>query len=84
VTGEGARADALLAAARAIASLDRIVLHAASAEALPPAHPAQQQVEASREPSAFICVGETCSLPVTDAAGLTHARSGAAAMTIRR
>jgi uncharacterized protein YyaL (SSP411 family) len=70
VTGEGARAEALLAAARATAPLDRIVLHASSADALPPAHPAQQQVKASREPQAFVCIGETCSLPVADAAAL--------------
>jgi uncharacterized protein len=70
VTGEGARADALLAAARAIPPLDRIVLHARSAEALPPSHPAQQQIKASREPQAFVCIGETCSLPVTDSTEL--------------
>jgi uncharacterized protein len=72
VTGEGARADALLAAARATPSLDRIVLHASSADALPPSHPAQQQVTASGEPRAFVCVGETCSLPVTDSAALVR------------
>jgi uncharacterized protein len=77
VTGEGAGADALLAAARAIPSFDRIVLHAPSAEALPPSHPAQQQVKASREPQAFICIGETCSLPVTDSAGLLRALEAA-------
>ncbi len=70
VTGEGARADALLIAARAIPSLDRVVFHARSAAALPPSHPALQQVQASAEPQAFICVGETCSLPVTDPASL--------------
>ena len=73
VTGEGARADALLAAARATPALDRIVLHARSAEALPPSHPAHAQVRASREPQAFVCAAETCSLPVTDPAGLTRA-----------
>jgi uncharacterized protein YyaL (SSP411 family) len=73
VTGEGARAEALLAAARAIAPLDRIVLHARSADALPPSHPAQQQVRASGEPQAFVCIGETCSLPVADPAGLMRA-----------
>ncbi len=73
VTGEGARAEELLAAARAIPPLDRIVLHARAAEALPPSHPAHAQVRASLEPQAFVCVAETCSLPVTDAAGLTHA-----------
>jgi uncharacterized protein len=77
VTGEGARADALLAAARAIPSLDRIVLHAPSAEALPPSHPAQQQLEASGEPQAFVCIGETCSLPATDSAGLARALEAA-------
>jgi len=73
VTGEGARAEALLSAARATPPLDRIVLHARAADALPLSHPAQQQVRASSEPQAFVCIGETCSLPVTDPAGLTHA-----------
>jgi uncharacterized protein len=73
VTGQGAGADALLAAARAIPSLDRIVFHAPSADALPASHPAQQQVRAASEPQAFVCVGEACSLPVTDPAGLMRA-----------
>ena len=73
VTGEGAGAEALLAAARARPPLDRIVLHAASAAALPPNHPARAKVEAATEPLAFVCVGETCSLPVRDAAGLVGA-----------
>jgi uncharacterized protein len=70
VTGQGAGADALLAAARAIPALDRIVFHALSADTLPASHPAQQQVRAASEPQAFVCVGEVCSLPVTDPAGL--------------
>lgn len=73
VTGEGARADALLAAARALAPFDRIVLRAASVEALPVSHPAVQQVRAATEPQAFICVGETCSLPVADPENLLRA-----------
>jgi uncharacterized protein YyaL (SSP411 family) len=77
VTGEGARAEDLLATARAIPSLDRIVLHARSADTLPPSHPAQQQVRASSEPQAFVCIGETCSLPVTDPAGLIRALEAA-------
>ena len=73
VTGEGARADALLAAR---AQLRRLIVSCcthASAEALPPSHPAHAQVRASRGPQAFVCVAETCSLPVTDPAGLTRA-----------
>ncbi|MDB5603003.1 MAG: Thymidylate kinase, partial [Xanthobacteraceae bacterium] len=44
--------------------LDCIVLRAASANALPPSHPAQAKIAAAPETAAFICVGETCSLPV--------------------
>jgi uncharacterized protein YyaL (SSP411 family) len=73
VTGEGARADELLSAARAIPPLDRIVLHARSAEALPPSHPAHAQIRASGEPQAFVCVAETCSLPMTDPSALVRA-----------
>jgi uncharacterized protein len=73
VTGEGARATALLTAARAIPPLDRIVLHAASAAALNPAHPARNKFSAASEPQAFVCAGDTCSLPVTDTTGLIRA-----------
>jgi uncharacterized protein YyaL (SSP411 family) len=73
VTGEGGGADALLAAARALPPLDRIVLHAPTASALRPGHPARQKLEAASGPAAFICVGETCSLPVADPAGLISA-----------
>ena len=71
VTGEGTRADALLAAARRRSPLDRIVLHAALAADLPPAHPARDKIAAAAEPLAFVCVGETCSLPATNPAELT-------------
>jgi hypothetical protein len=73
VTGAGAGADTLLAAARALPPLDRIVLHAPSAAALRAGHPARQKLAAATAPAAFICVGETCSLPVSDPAGLIGA-----------
>jgi len=73
VTGQGSRAEALLAAARKMPPLDRIVLHAASADALPPGHPAREKADAASGPQAFICAGETCSLPVTDPGGLIGA-----------
>jgi uncharacterized protein YyaL (SSP411 family) len=71
VTGQGPQADTLLAAARRQSPLDRIVFHASSAQALPTSHPAAAKVAASCTPQAFVCVGETCSLPTTDPAGLT-------------
>ncbi|HTC04309.1 MAG TPA: thioredoxin domain-containing protein, partial [Xanthobacteraceae bacterium] len=73
VTGEGAQAEALLATARAHPPLNRIVLHAGSVQALPPQHPARAKIAAAGGPAAFVCVGETCSLPVADPAGLIGA-----------
>jgi uncharacterized protein YyaL (SSP411 family) len=65
VAGQGAEADALSAAALKLPFLDRIVLRARSADALAPAHPAREKVAAAAgEAAAFICVGQTCSLPV--------------------
>jgi uncharacterized protein YyaL (SSP411 family) len=64
VAGTGAGADALTATALKLASLDRIVVRAPSADALPPQHPAIEKLRAIAEPAAFICAGETCSLPV--------------------
>ncbi len=64
VAGEGARANDLLAAARKLPFLDRIVLHASPA--LPASHPAQEKIKATAQSAAFVCVGETCSLPVSE------------------
>ena len=65
IVGEGTPADDLLAAARRLPFLDRVVLHAPSADALAPSHPAQDKIKAATSAAAFICVGEICSLPVT-------------------
>ena len=65
VTGSGERADALLAAARRLSFLDRIVLHASTAEALPATHPARDKI-AVAQGAAFVCVGARCSLPVNE------------------
>jgi len=54
------------AAAVRLPYLNRIMLRAPSAAALPAGHPAQAKIAAGVESAAFICVGETCSLPVTD------------------
>ena len=73
VTGRAPAADALLAAARKLPFLDRIVLRAASAGALPASHPAREKIAAAPNGAAFVCVGERCSLPVTDATALAAA-----------
>lgn len=66
VVGEGAEADALLAAARKLPFAGTIVLHAPKADALPPDHPARAKLEASGSAAAFVCRGMSCSLPVTE------------------
>jgi uncharacterized protein len=73
VTGKGERAEALLDAARAQSPLDRIVLRAGTADALPPTHPARDKIRAANGAKAFVCVGEVCSLPVTDPSSLASA-----------
>jgi uncharacterized protein YyaL (SSP411 family) len=71
ITGIGARADALLSTALKLAFLDRSVIRAPSHDALPPSHPAAAMIRAVTEPAAFVCAGETCSLPVTAPEQLT-------------
>jgi uncharacterized protein YyaL (SSP411 family) len=79
IAGEGARADELAAAALKLPCINRVVLRAGTGDALPASHPAQEKVRAVSEAAAFVCVGETCSLPVTDAATLADAVRGASA-----
>jgi len=49
------------------------VLRAPSTAVLPASHPAQEMLKAERGPAAFICVGERCSLPVTEPAAIPQA-----------
>jgi uncharacterized protein YyaL (SSP411 family) len=70
----GADAEPLVRAALALPFLDRVVVRAPSADALPPAHPAWEKLAAATTGgAAFVCVAETCSLPVTEPAALTNA-----------
>jgi uncharacterized protein YyaL (SSP411 family) len=71
VTGEGA--EPLTNAALALPHLNRAVLRAPSADALPASHPAQEKIKASSGAAAFICIGETCSLPVTSPEAIARA-----------
>jgi uncharacterized protein YyaL (SSP411 family) len=72
VAGEGAAADALAEAALRLPALDRIVLRAPTADALSTTHPAQAKIKATNGAAAFICVGERCSLPVTEPARIAE------------
>ncbi|MGE0752908.1 MAG: thioredoxin domain-containing protein [Variibacter sp.] len=66
VTGAGANADALTRAALAQPWLDRMVMRSPHADALPAGHPARDKLAAAPAgAAAFVCAGETCSLPAT-------------------
>ncbi len=65
VVGEGAQADALLSAARKLPHATSIVLHAPHADALPQDHSARAKIAAVTQSAAFICRGQSCSLPLT-------------------
>ncbi|MCE3257724.1 MAG: hypothetical protein K0Q64_1807 [Nitrobacter vulgaris] len=65
VVGEGAQADALLSAARKLPHATSIVLHAPRADALPQDHSARAKITAVTQSAAFICRGQSCSLPLT-------------------
>jgi uncharacterized protein YyaL (SSP411 family) len=71
----GPDAGRLARAALKLPYLDRIVLRASSAADLPSAHPAQEKLKAAPGSAAFVCVGERCSLPVTDATQIAPAVS---------
>ena len=62
----GADAERFARAALALPFTERIVLRARDAAALPPSHPAQNKIKAAPGSAAFVCVGERCSLPVTE------------------
>ncbi|WP_416193497.1 thioredoxin domain-containing protein [Nitrobacter sp. TKz-YC01] len=65
VVGEDAQAATLLGAARKLPHATSIVLHAPNADALPADHPARAKFAAVTQSAAFICRGQSCSLPVT-------------------
>ena len=71
----GPDAARLAKAALKLPYLDRIVLRASDAGDLPSSHPAQEKLKAAPGSAAFVCVGERCSLPVTDAAQISSAVS---------
>jgi uncharacterized protein YyaL (SSP411 family) len=62
----GPEHERFAAAALKLPYLNRILLRAPSPEALPENHPAQAKLAVTQGSAAFVCVGQTCSLPVSD------------------
>lgn len=69
--GEAAT-EALLAAARSVSCPDRIVTVVAPDQDLPAGHPAHGKRAVDGKATAYVCIGETCSLPMTDPAALAE------------
>jgi hypothetical protein len=61
----GPQASRFTDAALKLPFVNRVLLRAASANDLPASHPAQSKIAAAGN-AAFVCAGETCSLPVTE------------------
>jgi uncharacterized protein YyaL (SSP411 family) len=80
VVGEGAQAETLLATARRLPHATSIVLHAHRAGPLAPTHPVRAKLAAVKGSAAFVCRGQSCSLPVTEPAALAQLATGAATM----
>jgi uncharacterized protein len=68
IVATGTAAEGLAQAALKLPYLDRVVLRVANALDLPASHPAREKLKAAPGGAAFICIGETCSLPVTETA----------------
>ncbi len=48
----------------------RVLMRVADGAALPEGHPAHGKTSVDGKPTAYVCAGETCSLPVTETAAL--------------
>jgi uncharacterized protein YyaL (SSP411 family) len=66
IVAAGPDAERFAQAALKLPFSGRIVLRAASAADLAATHPAQEKLKAISGSAAFVCVGERCSLPVTE------------------
>ena len=63
--------DALLAAAYKVSVPNRVVMVSAPDATLPEMHPAAGKTQIDGKPTAYVCLGPTCGLPVTTPAELT-------------
>ena len=65
--------DPLVGASQHIPFNERTLLQISTGTPLPASHPACEKIKAAPYGAAFACVGETCSLPVTDPADIPSA-----------
>ncbi|HET7491490.1 MAG TPA: thioredoxin domain-containing protein, partial [Bradyrhizobium sp.] len=70
VTGKDSEEIAM--AALKLPFVDRIVLRVADPSDLPASHPAQEKIKSAPR-AVFVCIGERCSLPITEPAEIAAA-----------
>ena len=68
--------QAFLSAVNGACLPDRVLQTTEPGAALPEAHPAHGKGQAEGKATAYVCRGQTCSLPLTDPAELTVALAG--------
>jgi hypothetical protein len=73
IVATGPQVERFALAALKLPFPDRIVLRAKTPADLPPAHPALLKLAAAQGSAAFVCVGATCSLPVTEPSAIAAA-----------
>ena len=61
---------------------NRILLRVFDGKSLGPSHPAHGKTKQDNKPTAYICHGETCSLPITDIEALKSALKTARSQTL--
>ena len=61
-----AETRALTRAALRAPALDRVIIRVAPGAALPPGHPARGRVAIDDRATAYVCAGQTCSLPIVE------------------
>ncbi len=64
--------DALLRVARQACIPDKIMLAVDETDTLPAFHPAKGKTRVDGKAAAFVCIGQSCSLPVTEAGDLSE------------
>ena len=75
----GARAEDFARAALKLSFLDRTVLRTRDSGALPADHPARTKIAAAPpDGAAFICIGESCSLPILQPSAIAETAIGSA------
>ena len=80
LTGTAATTKDLRDAVESVSLPDRVIQSVAPGQALPQGHPAKGKGAEDGKAAAYVCVGQTCTLPISDPAQLIEALKAARAI----